>query len=69
MEVASVSRTCALLLVALLVATWADPVPAREPDAEPQLAHITDVQQLSLADLLDTRVDLASREPQTTRGQ
>ena len=29
--------------------------------------EITDVQQLSLADLLDTRVDIASKKPQTTR--
>jgi outer membrane receptor for Fe3+-dicitrate len=32
-----------------------------------QLDGVTDVQQLSLADLLDTQVDVASRKPQTTR--
>lgn len=30
-------------------------------------AEVTDVQQLSLADLLDTQVDIASKKPQTTR--
>jgi outer membrane cobalamin receptor len=37
--------------------------PARAEDSE----EVTDVQQLSLADLLDTQVDIASKKPQTTR--
>jgi len=32
-----------------------------------QLEGVTDVEQLSLADLLDTQVDVASKKPQTTR--
>jgi outer membrane receptor for ferrienterochelin and colicins len=36
-------------------------------DKPAQLEGVTDVEQLSLADLLDTQVDVASRKPQTTR--
>jgi hypothetical protein len=31
------------------------------------VTHVTDVRELSLADLLDTRVDIASKKPQTAR--
>ena len=38
--------------------------PDRDPD---ELADLTDVQDLSLADLLDVQVAIASKKPQTTR--
>lgn len=38
-----------------------------EPTQPPPLGEVTDVAQLSLADLLDTRVAVASRRPQTAR--
>lgn len=44
-----------------------DATPAERGDAPADLTDITDVRQLSLADLLDTQVDVASKKPQTTR--
>ncbi|HET7504725.1 MAG TPA: hypothetical protein VFK02_27070, partial [Kofleriaceae bacterium] len=43
--------------------------PATDSGAEPaaELAEITDVQELSLADLLDARTEIASKKPQTSR--
>src|SRR5262249_55985153 len=53
---------CAIGRLAAADASDGDP-----GDGKPQLAGVTDVQQLSLADLLDTQVDVASKKPQTTR--
>jgi outer membrane cobalamin receptor len=54
-----------VILVALAAA--AAPASADDGAAATALAEITDVQQLSLADLLDTQVNIASNKPQTTR--
>jgi outer membrane receptor protein involved in Fe transport len=55
-------RRGARLAVVLAVLAAAGPARAEDP-----LAEVTDVQELSLADLLDTRVDIAARKPQTAR--
>ena len=53
------------VIVAVLAA--ATPALAEDDDDATPLGEVTDIQQLSLADLLDTQVNVASKKPQTTR--
>jgi len=64
--VTAASWSVALVALATSGRAFAEP---DDPDADPasQIAEINDVQELSLADLLDAQVDIASKKPQTAR--